>query len=47
MEERDYKEVYDNGSNLLEVFVHVGDIKVFPQLIARRANGKYSVPYRI
>lgn len=29
MEERDYNEVYDNGSNLLEVFVHVGDIKVF------------------
>ena len=29
MEERDYDEVYDNGNNLLEVFVHVGDIKVF------------------
>lgn len=24
MEERDYNEVYDNGNNLLEVFVHVG-----------------------
>lgn len=24
MEERDYSEVYDNGNNLLEVFVHVG-----------------------
>lgn len=29
MEERDYNEVYDNGNNLLEVFVHVGDRKVF------------------
>lgn len=29
MEERDYNEVYDNGNNLLEVFVHVGDSKVF------------------
>lgn len=24
MEERDYSEVYDNGNNLLEVFVHAG-----------------------
>jgi hypothetical protein len=29
MEERDYNEVYDNGNNLLEVFVHIGDNKVF------------------
>lgn len=29
MEERDYNEVYDNGNNPLEVFVHVGDSKVF------------------
>lgn len=29
MEERDYNEVYDNGNGLLEVFVHIGDIKVF------------------
>lgn len=27
--ERDYNEVYDNGNNLLEVFVHIGDYKVF------------------
>lgn len=29
MEERDYKEVYDNGINLLDVFVHTGTYKVF------------------
>lgn len=27
--ERDYNEVYDNGNGLLEVFVHIGDTKVF------------------
>lgn len=29
MEGRDYNEVYDNGNNLLEVFVHIGYNKVF------------------
>lgn len=29
MEERDYNEVYDNGNNLLDVFVHTGTYKVF------------------
>lgn len=29
MEERDYNGVYDNGNNLLEVLVHIGDNKVF------------------
>lgn len=29
MEERDYNEVYDNGINLLDVFVHTGTYKVF------------------
>lgn len=29
MEERDYNEVYDNGNNLLDVFVHTGTYMVF------------------
>ena len=29
MEERNYNEVYDNGNNLLEVFVHAGLHNIF------------------
>lgn len=44
MEERDYNEVYDNGINLLDVFVHTGTYKVFFRKESRDTRTE-SIPY--